>query len=59
VLGQGQVIQGWDQGVAMLPKGSKAVLYIPSPLGYGARGAGADIPPNSVLRFEVEVTDIK
>lgn len=58
-LGQGQVIQGWDQGVAMLPKGSKAVLYIPSPLGYGARGAGADIPPNAVLRFEVEVTDIK
>ena len=59
VLGQGQVIPGWDQGVAMLPKGTKAVLYIPSPLGYGARGAGADIPPNSVLRFEVEVTDIK
>ncbi|GAA4359943.1 hypothetical protein GCM10023185_27090 [Hymenobacter saemangeumensis] len=59
VLGQGQVIQGWDQGVAMLPKGSKAVLYIPSPLGYGTRGAGADIPPNAVLRFEVEVTDIK
>jgi FKBP-type peptidyl-prolyl cis-trans isomerase len=59
VLGQRQVIQGWDQGVAMLPKGSKAVLYIPSALGYGARGAGADIPPNAVLRFEVEVTDIK
>jgi FKBP-type peptidyl-prolyl cis-trans isomerase FkpA len=59
VLGQGQVIQGWDQGVAMLPKGSKAVLYIPSRLGYGARGAGADIPPNAVLRFEVEVTDVK
>jgi len=58
-LGRRQVIEGWDQGVAMLPKGSKAVLYIPSALGYGARGAGADIPPNSVLRFEVEVTDIK
>jgi FKBP-type peptidyl-prolyl cis-trans isomerase FkpA len=59
VLGQGQVIAGWDQGVAMLPKGTKAVLYIPSPLGYGERGAGADIPPNAVLRFEVEVVDIK
>ncbi len=58
-LGQGQVIAGWDQGVAMLPKGAKAVLYIPSPLGYGERGAGADIPPNAVLRFEVEVVDIK
>ena len=58
-LGVGQVIPGWDQGVAMLPKGAKAVLYIPSPLGYGARGAGTDIPPNSVLRFEVEVVDIK
>lgn len=58
-LGQGQVIAGWDQGIAMLPKGAKAVLYIPSPLGYGERGAGADIPPNAVLRFEVEVVDIK
>lgn len=58
-LGRGQVIAGWDQGVAMLPKGAKAVLYIPSPLGYGERGAGADIPPNAVLRFEVEVVDIK
>lgn len=58
-LGRRQVIQGWDQGVAMLPKGSKAVLYIPSALGYGARGSGPNIPPNSVLRFEVEVTDIK
>ena len=59
VLGQGQVIAGWDQGVAMLPKGTKAVLYIPSPLGYGERGAGADIPANAVLRFEVEVVDVK
>ena len=58
-LGQGQVIAGWDQGVAMLPKGAKAVLYIPSPLGYGERGAGADIAPNAVLRFEVEVANIK
>lgn len=59
VLGQAQVIAGWDQGVAMLPKGAKAVLYIPSSLGYGEQGAGGDIPPNAVLRFEVEVVDIK
>lgn len=58
-LGRRQVIDGWDQGVAMLPKGSKAVLYIPSALGYGARGSGPNIPPNSVLRFEVEIVDIK
>lgn len=59
VLGQGQVIPGWDQGIAMLNKGSKAVLLIPSPLAYGPRGAGADIPANAVLRFEVELVDFK
>ncbi|MBO2011766.1 FKBP-type peptidyl-prolyl cis-trans isomerase [Hymenobacter negativus] len=59
VLGAGQVIQGWDQGIAMLTKGSKAVLLIPSPLAYGPRAMGADIPANSVLRFEVELVDFK
>ncbi len=58
VLGQGQVIQGWDQGIAALPKGSKATLYIPSPLGYGERGAGADIPANAILSFDVELVNI-
>ncbi len=58
-LGQGNVIAGWDQGIAMLNKGSKAALLIPSGLGYGARGAGANIPPNSVLRFDVELVDVK
>jgi FKBP-type peptidyl-prolyl cis-trans isomerase FkpA len=58
-LGTGQVIQGWDQGIAMLPKGTKAVLLIPSALAYGTRGAGADIPANAVLRFEVELVDFK
>ena len=58
-LGAGQVIAGWDQGIAMLPKGSKAILLIPSPLGYGARGAGADIPANSILRFDVELVSFK
>ncbi|AMJ64494.1 hypothetical protein AXW84_02930 [Hymenobacter sp. PAMC 26628] len=58
-LGQGQVIPGWDQAIAALPKGSKAILLIPSPLGYGTRGAGADIPPNAVLRFDVELVGVK
>jgi hypothetical protein len=52
------VIQGWDQGIAALPKGSKATLYIPSPLGYGERGAGADIPANAILSFDVELVNI-
>ena len=59
VLGQGQVIKGWDQGIAALPKGSKAMLLIPSTLGYGERGAGGDIPPNAVLRFDVELMGVK
>ena len=58
-LGQGQVIPGWDQVLAVLTKGSKAILLIPSPLAYGPRSMGADIPANSVLRFEVELVDFK
>ena len=58
-LGQGQVIQGWDQGIAMLPKGSTAILLIPSSLAYGTRGAGADIPADATLRFDVELVDVK
>jgi len=54
-LGASQVIKGWDEGIELLNVGSKAVLMIPSTLGYGARGAGADIPPNAVLVFEVEL----
>lgn len=57
-LGQGQVIKGWDEGVALLKKGSKATLYIPSTMAYGERGAGDKIPANAVLIFDVEVTDI-
>ena len=59
VLGTGQVIQGWDQGIAMLPKGSTATLLIPSSLAYGTRGAGADIPADANLRFDVELVDVK
>ncbi len=58
-LGQGRVIKGWDIGIALLSKGGKATLYIPSSLGYGARGAGADIGPNAVLIFDVELVDFK
>lgn len=58
-LGQGRVIKGWDLGIALLNKGAKAKLYIPSPLGYGPRGTGAIIKPNSILVFEVELVDIK
>ncbi|WP_310398078.1 FKBP-type peptidyl-prolyl cis-trans isomerase [Hymenobacter sp.] len=58
-IGQGAVIPGWDEGIALLNKGSRAILLIPSPLAYGTRGAGADIPANSPLRFEVELVGIQ
>jgi FKBP-type peptidyl-prolyl cis-trans isomerase FkpA len=58
-LGMGAVIPGWDEGIALLSKGSKAVFLIPSGLAYGQRGAGADIPADAVLRFDVELVDIK
>ena len=56
-LGLGQVIRGWDEGIALLSKGSKARLFIPSQLGYGAQGAGGVIPANAVLIFDVELID--
>ncbi|ANQ50333.1 FKBP-type peptidyl-prolyl cis-trans isomerase [Flammeovirga yaeyamensis] len=57
VLGQGRVIKGWDEGIALLNKGAKATLYIPSGLAYGPRAMGAQIPANSVLKFDVELVD--
>jgi FKBP-type peptidyl-prolyl cis-trans isomerase len=57
VLGAGQVIKGWDEGIALLTKGAKATLMLPSSLAYGARGAGGSIPPNTPLIFEVELVD--
>ncbi|PLX09171.1 MAG: peptidylprolyl isomerase [Marinilabiliales bacterium] len=57
-LGQGRVIPGWDEGIAMLNKGGKATLIIPSSLGYGPRGAGGMIPAYATLKFDVELIDI-
>lgn len=58
-VGMGQVIPGWDEGLMLLKNGSKAKFLIPSPLAYGEAGAGALIPANSILVFDVEVTDVQ
>ena len=58
-LGQGQVIEGWDEGIALLKVGDKARFVIPSDLGYGPNGAGGVIPPNATLIFDVELMDVK
>ena len=59
VLGVGQVIKGWDQGVSGMQVGGSRTIIIPSDMGYGSRGAGNVIPPNSDLIFDVELIEIQ
>ena len=59
LLGAGQVIRGWDDGVAGMKVGGKRTLLIPADLGYGSNGAGGVLPPGASLVFDVELLDVK
>jgi len=58
-IGQNQIIKGWEAGIKKFNKGSKGIILIPSSMGYGPVAMSADLPGNSVLRFDIEVVDIK
>ncbi|MEO8487912.1 MAG: FKBP-type peptidyl-prolyl cis-trans isomerase [Betaproteobacteria bacterium] len=58
-LGGGNVIRGWDEGVAGMKVGGKRTLVIPAAMGYGSRGAGGVIPPNAILVFDVELLEVR
>ncbi|HTP66260.1 MAG TPA: FKBP-type peptidyl-prolyl cis-trans isomerase, partial [Geobacteraceae bacterium] len=59
VLGRGEVIKGWDEGIQSMKVGGKRRLIVPPKLGYGKKGAGNVIPPDATLIFEVELIEIR
>jgi FKBP-type peptidyl-prolyl cis-trans isomerase FkpA len=59
ILGQGQVIQGWEEALTLMNKGSKMTVYIPSTMAYGPQKRSEEIVENSILSFDLELVDVK